>query len=298
MSLTVEQRQHWDEVLGRTGGHRETMKRERDIPEWYTDCLNKVEQTEQMLTVPEAEVPVRIIVSIAKDKEPNCPVHVNYHGGGFIFKQDHDDDLYCAHIASEIKGVVVDVDYATSDEHPFPMGFDQSYGVAKWAVSMCDTWGADPKKVSVGGASAGGNLAIAVAMKAVQTGEFSLNLQVLDYAANDNYMPLGNPAQIRSEAFSQMYVDGNVEMLKDPFVSPVFATDDMLKGLPRTLIVSAENCPFTPCNTELGKRMVKAGVEVTHAYFAGSNHGFTVRIAGAWKEAQDVIIHAIKAACI
>ena len=48
------------------------------------------------------------------------------HGGGFVYPQDPDDDMYCAHIAAATHGIVVDIDYATSWEGPFPLAFDHS----------------------------------------------------------------------------------------------------------------------------------------------------------------------------
>jgi len=298
MALSQEQRQECFATLGRTGGHREVMQTRRVIPEEYEAFLDRVTQEEKTLALPGVDVPVRVVVSIAKEKAEQCPVHINMHGGGFIFKQDHDDDLYCAHIAAAIRGVVVDIDYATSDEHPFPTAFDQCYAVAGWAFSQCAAWGADPAKYSVGGASAGGNLAAALALKATRTGDYRFCLQVLDYAANDNSMPVGDPAQARSEAFSLLYADGDVDLLKDPYVSPAFATDEQLAGLPRTLFIHAGRCPFTAINRKLAGRMVSAGVEVTQVIFAGSNHGFTVRINGEWEKAQETIIRAIRAACL
>ena len=64
--------------------------------------------------------PVRLVISTALDRTDNCPVHVNMHGGGFVFPQDHDDDLYCARVAAGIRGIVVDIDYAISWDHPLP----------------------------------------------------------------------------------------------------------------------------------------------------------------------------------
>lgn len=71
-------------MIQRTGGSREVMLSQRVIPEDYTAFTKLVEREEQILTLPGAAVPVRLIVSKALDRKPGCPVYVNFHGGGFI----------------------------------------------------------------------------------------------------------------------------------------------------------------------------------------------------------------------
>ena len=292
MALTKENIQELMDILTETGGHRETAKRVRVIPDEYRRWQEVCTQDEMTLVFPGLN-PVRVIVSTPKKKTPLAPLHVNFHGGGFVFLQDQDDDMYCAHIAGRTGAVVVDVDYASSKDAPFPMAFDQCYAVTRWAYEHCEQWGCNPKRLSVGGASAGGNLALAVAMKAKETGDFPLCLQILDYAANDNEMPKHDPALRRSLVFSTLYVDGNLDRLTDPYVSPFFATDGQLKGLPETLFIAPGKCPFFDGNLELGMRMIRQGVKVTTKAYPNCAHGFTVRLSGQWQDAQEQIIQAI-----
>ncbi|MDO4620754.1 MAG: alpha/beta hydrolase [Lachnospiraceae bacterium] len=295
--LTKEDREEMRATLGRTGGMREVMLRERTIPESYKANLDLVTQERISLTLPGAEVPVECVITMAKDREENCPVHVNMHGGGFVFPQDHDDDLYCAHVAARIHGIVVDIDYATSFDYAFPTAFNQCYGVMQWVFRKCEEWKADPKRVSYGGHSAGGNLTAALSLRAAQTGDFKPCLQILDYAALDNDMSVheGTPTyNERSAAFSRLYCDGRMEQLKDPFVSPCFATDEMLKNQPKTLVIAAQKCPFREINEVYAKRLAAAGNEVSFRLFENSAHGFTIRMNGEeWMDAQELIIQAI-----
>lgn len=297
MSLTKEQVRELMAVLDKTGGFRETRVRQRVIPQDYSACLEQCTQDEITLAFLGLN-PVRVIITTPKKKALSAPLHVNYHGGGFVFLQDHDDDLYCAHLAVETGAVVVDVDYASSKDAPFPMAFDQSYAVAQWAYDHCKRWNCDPKRLSVGGSSAGGNLAMAVSMKAKETGDFPVCLQVLDYAAMDNDIPLHDPALERSLVFSKLYADGDLDKLRDPFVSPFFASDAQLKGLPETLFIAPGKCPFYRCNLALGMRMIEQGVKVTMKAYPDCTHGFTVRLSGQWQDAQEQIIRAIRAATL
>lgn len=293
MSLTIEEKNSLEEILKRTGAHREAGKTEKRVPAEYEAYRERVVQKEVVVAVPESDVPVRCVITEAKEREKGCPVHVNMHGGGFIFLQDGDDDLYCAHVAAEIHGIVVDIDYASSRDYPYPEAFNQSYGVMRWVYEQCGQWGADTKRVSMGGHSAGGCLVAAIAMKAAKTRDFMPRLQVLDYAALDNYSAFEEGGSERSRAFSTYYCDGNVELLKDPYVSPAYAGYDMMAGQPRALIINAQNCPFCELNEAYGRKMIEAGNEVTMKRFLNSRHGFTVRMVDEWREAQELIIRAI-----
>lgn len=293
MALTEKQKKELEDVLIRTGAHRESGKIKKVIPKEYEANLELVERKEMVLPVPRAGEKVRCVITTARNKEKACSVHVNMHGGGFIYLQDRDDDLYCAHVASRIRGIVVDIDYASSREHPYPMAFNQCYEVIRWVFGQCREWGADPEKVSIGGHSAGGCLAAAISLKAAATGDFRPCLQVLDYAAIENYSVCADGSSERSKAFSIYYSDGNPEVLKEPYASPVYATAEMLKNQPRTLIVTAQQCPFCQVNEEYGKRLIQAGTEVMMKRFLNSRHGFTVRMIDEWQEAQKLIIGEI-----
>jgi acetyl esterase/lipase len=120
---------------------------------------------------------------------------------------------------------------------------------------------------------------------------------VLEYAASDNTMCLNDPTQSRSRAFSLYYADGDVELLKDPYLSPVNASDQQLRGLPRTLFIAPKQCPFYEVNQDLARRMSDLGVEVTvHSYEA--RHAFIVRRLDDWRGAQEDVLRALRAASL
>ncbi len=294
MSLTKEERQELIDVLDRTGQHRKEGVAQKAIPEKMYEYTKLVDREEQIITVDECAVPFRIVITKAKDRAAGCPLLFNMHGGGFIFKQDSDDDLFCARLAAELHAIVVDIDYASSLNDPYPAAFDQCYGTIKKFIAEARELGADPNKTATLGHSAGGCLVMSIALRANETGDFTLGMQVMDYAANDNYFPLVTPGNERSRAFSLLYTDGDEELLKDPHVSAIYATDEMLKNMPRTLIINAAKCPFCEMNEELGMRMVKMGNEVTMRRFTESRHGFTIRFVDEWDEAQTLIVDQLR----
>ena len=298
MALTHEEKEALRAVIDRTSGHRETGAATRVVPEEYKAFQEQVERKELTLPLEAPAAPVRLVISTAKEKAEKCPVHVNMHGGGFVYPQDPDDDMYCAHIAAATHGIVVDIDYATSWEGPFPLAFEQCYAVMKWVYAQCEAWGADPDRISMGGHSAGGTLTAAISLRNAVKQDFPVCLQVLDYAALDNNNAVQPGGNERSRAFSTLYCDGDFRVLKLPFCSPCFATDEMLKDHPATLVVNAGHCPFREGNETYAMRLAAAGCEVTIREYLDSPHGFTVRLAGQWQQAQARIIRAINEATL
>ncbi|MEQ2563279.1 alpha/beta hydrolase [Ventrimonas sp. CLA-AP-H27] len=303
MALSQQEREYWGRVIRETGGTREIMLNSREIPEKLKICTENTVRQEYKLPVNKKGVPdVRVIVTKAIDRKEGCPVHVNCHGGGFVFPQGEDDDFYCAHIAVGIKGIVVDVDYAVGPDYPFPVAFEQSYAAVEWAFSQCEAWKADRNRVSMGGQSAGGNLTAAVALRANESKDFQLCLQVLQYAVMDFATDPGNKPEARLQtdgaiermrAFDAYYTGGDANLNVLPFVSPALATDKMIEGLPQTLIVTAGKCNLRFEDEAYGMRLAAVGVPVTMKRFLNSRHGFAGRMVDEWWEAQECVIRAI-----
>lgn len=291
--MTEEEIKEQLEILDRTNMHK-NIEKERVIPESYLACVDKVERTELMIDSPATGIPVRCVITKAKKRENPCAAFINLHGGGFIHPQDADDDMLCAYLAAEIEGIVVDVDYAVTPKYCFPVPFEQSWDVAEWVFAHADELQADSNRISIGGHSAGGALTAAVCLRAAKVGNMKFALQILDYAALDNAMPFEPGGAERSRAFSTLYCNGNLRLLKSPFCSPVFASDEMLKNQPRALIINAGHCPFKPVTERYGQRLAQAGSEVMIKTFPESAHGFTVRMTGDWRAAQELMVRYIR----
>ena len=275
-----------------------------NITEEYKKNLDLAEREEVKVTTSEGPVPCYIFT--AKNRTKNCPVHINVHGGGFVRPHVLRDEIYSAKVADAIQGIVVDVDYSLAPEYPYPKAFNETYEVCRWVFSMLEHWDADSKRVSMGGHSAGANLTAAVCLKANQTKEFQFCLQVLDYGAFDMVTdPADKPEAAtnmipveRGRMFSLAYTDGNPETLKDPYCSPLLATDEMLKGLPEALITSAGHDNFRFEDADYARRLVLAGGKVTQKCFLNSYHGFIVHCTDEWEEGQQLVIDTIKQASL
>nr|BAN08480.1 hypothetical protein [uncultured bacterium] len=120
------------------------------------------------------KLPVRIYTPEGKGP---WPILVFFHGGGWVVGNCESHDTLCRSLASLANGagcIVVSVDYRLAPEHKFPIPAEDCYAATKWAVLNAAGFGGDPKRIAVGGDSAGGNLAAAVAQMATDRGAPSL----------------------------------------------------------------------------------------------------------------------------
>ena len=110
---------------------------------------------------------------------------VFFHGGGWAFGDLDSHDHICRYICGKAGIVVISVDYRLAPEHKFPDAFDDAYAATRWVYREAKHLGLDPNSISVGGDSAGGNLAAETALELKN--EFDLLSQILVYPALDLY---------------------------------------------------------------------------------------------------------------
>ncbi|MEU1164847.1 alpha/beta hydrolase fold domain-containing protein [Streptomyces sp. NPDC005921] len=137
------------------------------------------------LTVPTSVAPARATVYLPAAEVTAPPVHVNFHGGGYVMSLTELDDPLCRFLAAEAGVAVVNVDYVVAPQHPFPAPPRQAYEVVRWVAEHAAEQGWDDSRLTVGGQSAGGGLAAAVARQAWEEGGPSIALQVLHYPPLD-----------------------------------------------------------------------------------------------------------------
>src|SRR5205085_10003423 len=93
----------------------------------------------------------------------SSPLLVFFHGGGFVVGDLNTHDNSCRLLASRAGVRVLAVDYRLGPEHRFPAAADDALEAFRWVRDHAAELGADPRRVAVGGDSAGGNLAAGVA---------------------------------------------------------------------------------------------------------------------------------------
>lgn len=128
---------------------------------------------------------VPVLVIKPENLSSSAPALVYYHGGAFVMKPAPQHIENAVRYAQEANCVVVFVEYRLAPKHPFPAGFDDCHAALRWTLSNAAKLGVDPLRVAVGGDSAGGALAAAVAQKAAHEDRTVLCGQLLIYPVAD-----------------------------------------------------------------------------------------------------------------
>lgn len=108
------------------------------------------------------------------------------HGGGYVARHPAGYHALCSQLCRDLDIVVVSVDYRLAPEHPFPAALEDCHAALRWINEQADFLGIDPERVAVGGDSAGGGLAAALAQLATDRGTARLRFQLLVYPMLDD----------------------------------------------------------------------------------------------------------------
>lgn len=249
---------------------------------------------------PLGAIPVRVY----RPSDGPAPLHVFFHGGGWVIGDLETHDADCREICVGAACIVVAVDYRLAPEHPFPAGLEDCYAVACWASSNFADLGALSGPISIGGDSAGGNLAAAVALMSRDRNGPEIALQLLLYPVTSARMDTASfrdngDGYMLSRAMMTWFWDHYCPELAErnnPLVSPLLATD--LSGLPPALVMTAEFDPLRDEGEAYAERMAEAGVVVQVRRFDGLIHGFfsQVAVVEAAREGVDLAVNALRKA--
>lgn len=92
------------------------------------------------------------------------PVHIDYHGGGWGLGDLETEAHICRHICKKANVVVIDVAYRLVPEHAFPTAITDSFEALKYTHAHGkEKFNILPDSISLGGVSAGGCIALALA---------------------------------------------------------------------------------------------------------------------------------------
>lgn len=105
------------------------------------------------------------------------------HGGGYLMGSPEQDDALCRRFVSRLGIVVAAVRYRLAPEYPYPIPLEDCHSVLTWLAGLP---GVDRDRIAIGGASAGGGLAAALALLARDRGEVKPVLQLLSYPMLDD----------------------------------------------------------------------------------------------------------------
>lgn len=217
------------------------------------------------------------------------PLVINFHGGGFVFGNLAQTDWLCGRLAEALDAVVVSVSYRLAPEHPAPLPYEDCWDATCWLVDHVTTLGADPRRVSVMGSSAGGNLAALVAIAhrdrvRADPSVAPLAHQVLIYPATD--LALGSPSVAElvgapiltrpiMDWYGRQYLPQDhpdSPRSDDPSISPLFHPD--LGDVAPALLIGAGQDPLRDDAIRYAEALRAADVPAEVIIYPDAIHGF------------------------
>lgn len=219
------------------------------------------------------------------------PLHLYLHGGGFVFGSAHTApvDALCRERTVAADCVTMAVNYRKAPEHQYPIGLDDAHSALLWAVEHADTLGVDADRISVGGGSAGANLAAALTIRLRDENGPRIMFQLLEVPALDltfqspsvHENAIGYGLDLPTlQMLGPLYLSDTTRAAADPCISPLLADD--LSGLPTTYAMSAEFDPLRDDGPRFVDRLKASGVPASGYLGRGHVHG-----SGAYTAAME-----------
>lgn len=204
------------------------------------------------------------------------PVLLYLHGGGWCFGSINSCARFCAAVAQKANCFVVALNYKLAPQYPFPAALDDCRAAYQYLKQQAATFGGDTTQISIGGDSAGGNLAIATAMT-----EPTVHSIIPIYPVTELYTRpsaswqkyakgYGNDAELL-EAFNEAYA---AKQQQNQLISVGLATDEMLQKLPPVLLISAGHDILFDQTDAWAKRLQQQGQDLNYHLFPTATHLF------------------------
>lgn len=229
----------------------------------------------------DVDVPVtdgRIRVRIHRPHGPSPhPLHVFIHGGGWAAGTLDERDPRCRMIVAGANCIVASVEYRLAPENRYPTAPEDCWSALLWLVDHAEELGIDTARISVGGESAGGNLAAVLCLQARDRNGPTICHQWLDVPAVDltksqpSFTEVADGLLLDREAIEE-YLDAYIDedRIREPLASPLFAESHA--DLPPAWIMSCEYDKLRDDGVAYAAALRDAGVAVHHEILPGHVH--------------------------
>ncbi|MEB4212238.1 alpha/beta hydrolase [Mycobacterium sp. 94-17] len=236
--------------------------------------MNLMGNAGRLRSVPVAAVNEHVKVRLHRPAglPDRAPALLWIHGGGTIMGHAAQDDKYLRKLSGRTGFAIAAVEHRLAPEHPYPIPVEDCYAALMWLARQ--HW-VDPDRIAIGGASAGGNFAAAVAQRVHDRDDVRIAFQMLVYPMLDDRTgaKCDGPRRIMwSESDNQLawhwYLNG-----ADPEEAAPARRND-LSGLPPAWIGVGSLDLFCQESLDYARRLREAGVPVHEEIVLGAFHAF------------------------
>jgi len=211
---------------------------------------------------------------------------VHFHGGGFVSMSSGSHQSYTRQWSKKLKKPVFSVDYRLAPENPYPAALDDCWQAYNWIINYSqDILGVKPNKIILAGDSAGGNLALGVAVLAIKCGVRVPDGLFLAYPALRLEPKAYSPSLMLAledqlvpysllRLCLQAYVPNGADPAKDPLLSPVLLSNDLLEKLPPIRMMVGDTDPLHDECWRFTDKLRKLNKDVHLTVYKDMCHGF------------------------
>lgn len=229
---------------------------------------------------PDGTVSVTVVKPVGRNGK--LPVVVYTHGGGWVLGNVGTHERLVRDLTDRTDAAFVFVNYTPSPEARYPIAIEQIYATVQWVARYGAELGLDGSRMAVAGDSVGGNMTAAVTLLAKERGGPAIRYQALLYPVTDASFDTGSYEQFAEGPWltrraMQWFWDAylpEVSTRLESTASPLRASLEQLAGLPPALVITDEADVLRDEGEAYGRRLRRAGVDVTAVRYEGVFHDF------------------------
>lgn len=221
-----------------------------------------------------------LIVLSNKNQETLSPGILWLHGGGYYIGMK--EMIYMSRAIDLVKkynAVVISPGYSLSLLHPYPAALNECYDTLLYIVNNASSYKINKNQIMIGGESAGGGLAIAVAMMARDKKEVNIAYQMPLYPMIDNFdtpSSIDNHGKVwntRKNHFGwKLYLRKKAKEMVEPYAAPARQTN--YTDLPPAYTFVGDEEPFYCETMTYINNLKKAGIEANIDVYHTNIHAF------------------------
>lgn len=225
---------------------------------------------------------IKLVIVRPANVSKTLPAFMFFHGGGWVLGDFPTHERFVRDLVAGSGAAAVFVDYTPSPESRYPVAINEAYAATKWVAENGKQINIDGSRLAVAGNSVGGNMAAVVSLMAKEKGTPNIKFQMLFWPVTDANFENASYNQFAEGHFltrnmMKWFWDNyttDLDKRNEIHASPLRATTDQLKGLPPTLIQTAEFDVLRDEAEAYGKKLDAAGVNVSVARYNGMIHDF------------------------
>lgn len=239
-----------------------------------------LDRTIPHLGKPGAQIPIRILRP--QHTTGPLPAAIYFHGGGWVLGNRDTHDRFLRELVHESGVAIVFVEYSLAPEAKFPTQIEEAHAAARWLAANGPELNFETSRLALIGDSSGANIAAACAHLCKQRGGPHLACQILLCPVTDTSFSSPSIREYANGPFltrddMQWFLNhylANPSDANNPLVAPLRFPIDQLRGLPPTLIITAEHDPLRDEGESYARNLTEAGVPTVCTRYLGAIHDF------------------------